>query len=63
MRLRRLVYSRDAGMCQHCNRVVGKHREAHIDHIVPKKHGGADEPSNLQLLCASCHARKTGAGL
>lgn len=58
-----MVYSRDAGVCQSCKRVVGKSREAHIDHIKPKKHGGTDDPGNLQVLCASCHAKKTGAGL
>ena len=24
-----------------------------VDHIVPKVHGGSDEPANLQSLCAS----------
>ena len=30
-----------------------------VDHIVPRSAGGTDDPTNLQTLCASCHARKT----
>lgn len=29
------------------------------DHIVPLEQGGADDESNLQGLCATCHAEKT----
>ena len=50
---------RDAYQCVHCRRVVtGK--AAHVDHIVPKSHGGSDLLDNLQTLCASCHAKKEG---
>lgn len=31
----------------------------HTDHIVAKRDGGTDDPSNLQALCHSCHSRKT----
>lgn len=30
-----------------------------IDHIIEVKHGGTNDPSNLQALCPSCHAVKT----
>ena len=30
-----------------------------VDHKVPLSAGGADEIGNLQILHASCHARKT----
>ena len=32
----------------------------HVDHIVPRRRGGADfDPANVQALCASCHSAKT----
>ena len=30
-----------------------------VDHIVPKRDGGRDDPANLQGLCHECHSRKT----
>ena len=33
-------------------------RNMTIDHIVPRKHGGTDHPSNLWLLCAACNSSK-----
>jgi 5-methylcytosine-specific restriction protein A len=30
-----------------------------VDHVVPLRHGGSNDESNLQALCASCHSRKT----
>lgn len=35
-------------------------QNGHIDHIVPRSHGGAKlDPNNLMTLCASCHSYKT----
>ena len=30
----------------------------HIDHIYPRDHGGSNDESNLQALCAPCNTRK-----
>jgi len=34
-------------------------RATDVDHIMPKVHGGTDDASNLQSLCAAHHRRKT----
>jgi len=31
-----------------------------VDHVLARSEGGGDEAANLQSLCASCHAAKTG---
>jgi HNH endonuclease/RuvA, C-terminal domain len=50
----RFVWRRDGGRC----RVEGcrSARAIEIHHIVHRADGGTHEPSNLSLLCASCHA-------
>lgn len=30
-----------------------------VDHITPLRHGGTNDPANLQSLCGPCHNRKT----
>jgi 5-methylcytosine-specific restriction endonuclease McrA len=54
-KLREIVIRRDAGVCQRCGQ-EGKH----VDHIVPRRLGGTDELSNLQLLCVQCNLSKGG---
>lgn len=48
-------------VCQHeahvgdrrCDRLIG-------DHVVERRDGGADlDPTNIMLVCPTCHARKT----
>jgi len=52
------------GRCIHCQSllVVPLDGDASpgvtIEHIVPRHHGGTDEPSNLALACARCNAEK-----
>ncbi|MGE5181723.1 MAG: HNH endonuclease [Acidobacteriota bacterium] len=49
----RLVWQRDAGRC----RVPGcrSARGLEIHHLVHREHGGTHAPSNLVLVCSSCH--------
>lgn len=42
------------GKCARC----GSIEELEIDHVVALKDGGADDPSNLQVLCYRCHREK-----
>lgn len=58
-RLRRLVIRRDNGLCQQCLRQGVATQGKDVDHITPKARGGSDEESNLEFLCAPCHATKT----
>jgi len=42
-------------------KVLAKHgagRAIEVDHIVPRKHGGEDDLTNLQALCFKCNANK-----
>lgn len=53
--VRGVVIRRDRGICQEC--VTPGARQ--VAHIVDRRAGGSDDPSNLRLLCGSCHSRET----
>ena len=38
---------------------MGTYSNSDVDHIIPLKHGGSSDPGNLQVLCVTCHRRKT----
>ncbi len=42
--------------CLHCGETDTT--KLTIDHIIPKIHGGSNQPDNLQSLCRSCNSRK-----
>jgi hypothetical protein len=46
--------------CAGCNEKLEENDLKEVDHIVEKKDGGPTILSNLQLLCISCHWKKTG---
>lgn len=58
--LRNLVRQRAGNRCEYCDTRQEQIPFAvlHIDHIVPKKHGGDDNPSNLALACHRCNFHK-----
>ena len=59
-RLRRLVLSRDNGLCQECKRRGRLKTGKQIDHILPRKKRPelALVAGNLEVLCAACHNAK-----
>jgi hypothetical protein len=46
----------------HCQVPGCSRRAAHAHHVVPRSHGGGDEPGNLVALCASHHLRGVHGG-
>lgn len=54
------VRERAGNQCEYCQ----LHQEdsplavLHIEHIIPKKHGGSDEMDNLALACIDCNLHK-----
>ena len=61
-KLRYQILKRDNFSCQACGAQASAETPLHVDHIVPRKHGGTNDPLNLQTLCATCNLGK-GADL
>jgi ATP adenylyltransferase len=55
--LRYEVLKRAGFRCELCG-VSADERAIEVDHIVPRKHGGEDDVTNLQALCFKCNANK-----
>ena len=55
--IRQAVLIRDEYKCKECGKVILSMPQ--VDHIVPRRAGGTDDPSNLQTLCMTHHSRKT----
>jgi hypothetical protein len=54
------VFERDKGCCQYCRLVqIGQAAVFHINHIVPRSHGGTTVESNLVLECPWCSLHKS----
>lgn len=56
---RKRILERDCGLCQACAKQGVARLARDVDHIVSKAEGGTDLDSNLQCLCAECHAAKS----
>ncbi len=59
-----LVRSRAGNRCEYC--LLKQERlpfaSFQVEHIIPRKHGGDDDPANLALACDRCNSHK-GANL
>jgi len=57
--LRQSVRVRAAYQCEYC-RFPQELSELrfHIEHIIPRQHGGGDDADNLALACPNCNLRK-----
>lgn len=60
--LRKGVFFRDRGRCQHCGSDISGLLDLdnilHYDHLLPLDLGGTNESTNFQLLCLDCNLRK-----
>ena len=57
--LAQLVRQRAGHRCEYC-RLPQSHSALrfHLEHIVPRQHGGGDVAENLALACPECNRRK-----
>ena len=52
-KLRITILNRDGWTCTYCGDVATE-----VDHIIPLKRGGSDDPENLTSACRTCNIRK-----
>ena len=59
-RTRTLVWERAGHRCEYCQLHQDDSPLAllHVEHILPKFHGGSDHPDNLALACIDCNLHK-----
>lgn len=57
---RTLVRERAGNRCEYCQLHQDDSPLAvlHIEHIIPRKHGGSDDAENLALACIDCNLHK-----
>ena len=67
--IRAAVLNRDGYRCQICGAPLhprctprGCDRCAHVDHRVPRSHGGPDHPANLRAACQACNLSRGSQG-
>jgi 5-methylcytosine-specific restriction endonuclease McrA len=58
--VRSAVRDRAAHRCEYCDlpqRLVPL-APFHVEHVIPRQHGGTDDPENLALACYHCNLHK-----
>lgn len=58
-RVRVRIFERYHGACQGCLRKIAAGDKWDCDHIVALVNGGEHRETNLRILCAWCHKKKT----
>jgi hypothetical protein len=58
--LKARVRRRARNRCEYCRLAQNDSPLAplHVEHIIPKVHGGRDDPTNLALACIDCNLHK-----
>ncbi|MCY9263991.1 HNH endonuclease [Bacillus haynesii] len=60
--MKKAVFYRDKGCCVSCRRDLTGYFNVsgtyHVDHIIPLKLYGNNDPSNFQILCDTCNTQK-----
>lgn len=58
--LKRRIRERAGERCEYCRlrQVHEPDRRFHVEHIIARRHGGADDEANLALACALCNLQK-----
>jgi 5-methylcytosine-specific restriction endonuclease McrA len=60
LKIRAQVRERAKNACEYCQLIQDDSPLAtlHVEHIIPKIHGGSDDPDNLALACIDCNLHK-----
>ena len=58
-RRRREVFERSHGRCHYCRETLTLDGKWHIEHMIPRALGGADESTNLVAACVPCNLSKS----
>lgn len=58
--VRRIVRERAGNRCEYCQlrQEDSLLASLHVEHVIPKKHGGTSELDNLALACIDCNLHK-----
>ena len=58
--VRRLVRHRAGDRCEYCKlpQELSPWYTFNVEHVLPRQHGGGDEPTNLALACPRCNRLK-----
>ncbi len=57
---RSFVRKRAGDRCEYCglHQIHSPLVRHHVEHVVPRKHGGSDDLANLALACIDCNLHK-----